>query len=171
MHAANFTLKTSKMEFFILSHEDIQNEIVYEFAESAEFPNSASFPFPISYRAMLNKIKTTEVSSQTILFDAADAENENRDFINPNFWIFAANGQGDRWLLDKHNMVYFYDHNYEGSFVDMELNFEQWLQMAFLLQQLDAYIDLYEELYPDLRSAFHESLNRIHPKLSKNYPL
>src|SRR5690606_35843530 len=87
-----------------------------------------------------------------------------------NFWFFGKNGQGDLWLLDLNNIVYFYDHNQEkfslANFLNLNINFEQWLQLAFLEKQLD---DI-TEINIETKLEFKNLLGTINKNLAKNYP-
>jgi hypothetical protein len=57
------------------------------------------------------------------------------------WWIFGADGQGDLWLFDTQGKVFFYDHDKEcmceENFKCMEIDFLQWLQLAFLFRQYE----------------------------------
>lgn len=52
----------------------------------------------------------------------------------------------------------------------MKINFGQWLQLAFLIQQLDQYFDEFETIPESVKKDFDEALNRISPGLSELYP-
>ena len=166
----NTTSNASPMKFLISSLEEIYDVLLYPNSGNKQFSKSEAFTFPTGYSKVVAAIKTTEISTETILFDVAEAQLDNRDFENKAYWSFAANGQGDRWMLDENNAVYFYDHNDDEDFLDMQISFEQWLQMAFLIQQLDAFLELHDNISPSLEKAFNDSLNSIHPMLSENYP-
>lgn len=84
------------------------------------FPKSLHFPFDRLYIDLVTQIKTTEISSECILFDSVQSVNETKEFSDPDywadnyikedigkFWVFGQNGQGDLWLFDFENKIYF----------------------------------------------------------------
>lgn len=52
----------------------------------------------------------------------------------------------------------------------MDIHFDQWLQMAFIIHQLDRYFDELDEIPEPVQQDFYAALNGIHPGLSENYP-
>ena len=66
-------------------------------------------------------------------------------------------------------MVFYYDHDYDEGFEAMEINFEQWLQMAYLLSQMDEMLDA-DSFNKDAKAELIKALNLIHPNLSENFP-
>ncbi|MBP2616311.1 SMI1/KNR4 family protein [Chryseobacterium jejuense] len=158
------------ISFKILPIEEIQVEVLKEKGNIQNFPKNIDFPFPERYKKLVTLIKTTEISSEAILYNAVEAENENKEFILPDYWCFAGNGQGDRWFLDRNGDAFFYDHDYDEKLEPMNISFEQWLQMAFIVQQLDLYLDEHNEVSEPVRQKFYKALNAIHPGLSKVYP-
>ncbi|RXM53304.1 MULTISPECIES: SMI1/KNR4 family protein [unclassified Chryseobacterium] len=158
------------ISFKILSIEEIEAEILKEKGNGQNFPKTIDFPFPENYKSLVTLIKTTEIASEAILFNAVEAVNENKEFVLSDYWCFAGNGQGDRWFLDKNGVVFFYDHDYDERLEPMNISFEQWLQMAFIIQQLDLYFDEYDYVSEPVRKSFYEALNLIRPGLSEIYP-
>ncbi|MDN3693767.1 SMI1/KNR4 family protein [Chryseobacterium tructae] len=156
--------------FKIVPIEEIELEILKEKENLQNFPEIVDFPFPEYYKKLVTLIKTTEISTETILYNAVEAFNNNKEFVLPDHWCFAGNGQGDQWFMDKEGIVFFYDHDYDEKLQPMNINFEQWLQMAFVIQQLDAYFDEHEDIPGVIREGFYKALNGIHPTLSENYP-
>ncbi|MGL6125861.1 hypothetical protein [Chryseobacterium artocarpi] len=156
--------------FKIVSIEAIEAEILKEKKNVQNFPKTFSFPFSEQYKKLITSIKTIEISSETILYNSVEAVNENKEFKTPDHWCFAGNGQGDRWFLDTHGNVLFYDHDYDEKLQPMHINFEQWLQMAFLIRQLDEYCDELDMITDSVKQNFYDTLNLIEPTLSQNYP-
>lgn len=156
--------------FKIVSVEAIEAEILQQKKDIQNFPKTISFPFSEQYKKLITSIKTIEISSETILYNAAEAVNENREFKMPDHWCFAGNGQGDLWFLDKNENVLFYDHDYDEKLQPMYLNFGQWLQMAFLIRQLDEYFDEHDSISDSVKQCFCDALNTIESTLSQNYP-
>ena len=161
---------TKSMEFVIKKDNTIDKEITNQKVSIQNFPKSIDFPFPERYQSMVTQIKTIEISGDSILYNSIEAVNESKEFSNEDLWCFAGTGNGDRWLFDKNGMAFHYDHDYDEGLSAIEITFSQWLQMAFLLQQLDVYIDVNERLPKAVIVDFNNSLNKIHPHLSENYP-
>ncbi|VEH20183.1 SMI1 / KNR4 family [Chryseobacterium nakagawai] len=158
------------MLFKIRSIEEIETEILKEKGNVQNFPKTIDFPFPKCYKNMVTVIKTTEIASEAIVYSAIEAVNENKEFVLPDSWCFAGNGQGDRWFLDRSGAVFFYNHDDDEKLEPMNISFEEWLQMAFIVQQLDFYLDEYDEVSEPVRQNFYDTLNAIHPQLGENYP-
>lgn len=151
------------------------------------FPKALSFPFEKTYTDLVTRIKTIEISSECMLFDSVQSFNETKHFSDPdywhkdytqemiaNFWIFGQNGQGDLWLFDHNSGVYFYDHN-QGemaieNFIDLDLNFEKWLQFADLNKQLDAIYEAENEISEEYKILYQKKLGEISNTLLNHYP-
>ncbi|MDR2221495.1 MAG: SMI1/KNR4 family protein [Flavobacteriaceae bacterium] len=157
------------MNIKIIDITNIENALATVEKSQHNFPKALDFPFPDLYRKWVTQIKTVEITADFILFNAVAAVNENKDFDFKEYWIFAGTGQGDCWLLDKYGMVLFYCHDTEEC-LPMHISFEQSLQMAFLLRQLEEYLDQEEEITPTIKATIEQCLNELHPDLSSNYP-
>lgn len=158
------------ISFKIPSIEEIEAEVLKEKENLQNFPKTIDFPFSEGYIKLVTAIKSTEIASEAVLYNAAEAVNENKEFILPDYWCFAGNGQGDRWFLNKNNKVFFYDHDYDEKPEAMNISFEQWLQMASVIRQLDLYLDEHDDISEPLRQKFYEALHTIHPGLNEIYP-
>lgn len=158
------------MSFKIRSIEEIEAEILREKGNVQNFPKMIDFPFPEHYKKLVTLIKTTEIASEAILYNAVEAVSENQEFVLSDYWCFAGNGQGDRWFLDRNGTVFFYDHDYDEKLIAINISFEQWLQMTFVIRQLDLYFDEHDEVSEPVRQKFFEALDIIHSGLSEIYP-
>lgn len=156
--------------FRILSIEEIEAEVLKGKVNTQNFPKTIDFPFPERYKKLVTLIKTKEMASEAILYNAVEAVNENKEFVLPDYWCFAGNGQGDRWFLNKNGAVFFYNHDYDETLQPMNISFEQWLQMVFVIQQLDLYFEEHDDISEPVRQKFFEALDAIHPGLSEIYP-
>lgn len=155
--------------FKILPLEAIEQEILKGKSDIQNFPGTVGFFFSERYKQIVTSIKTLEIASEAVLYSSVEAVNENKTFGLSEYWCFAGNGQGDRWFLDQKEQAYFYDHDDE-KMQPLEINFEQWLQMAFVIQQLDRYFEEFDEVPERVQQKFYDALNAIHPTLGKNYP-
>ncbi|WP_413512586.1 hypothetical protein [Myroides odoratus] len=161
---------TSKIAFKVLDLEEIKAIILADCSTKQSFPPTITFSFPPLYEELVTRIQTLELSSETFLFNAVEATLENNEKTFSTHWVFAGDGQGDRWLIDEENQIFFADHDQDPIPLQaMNINFVQWLQMAFVVQQLD---DSLQADYPieKIASAFNAVLNQIHPRLAENYP-
>lgn len=157
------------MYFQVVSYQKIIKHLLLSRVHSHNFPKDVIFPFPESYPLIVCNIKSVELSADCILYNSVQAVNESKDFDTNCYWCFAGSGQGDRWLMDLHGMMYFYDHDLDQGFQCMEISFEQWLEMAHLIKQLEDYLDKGNEL-GDCNEEFLSLLNTIEIDLSRNYP-
>ncbi|MCA5005246.1 SMI1/KNR4 family protein [Sphingobacterium bovistauri] len=139
------------------------------FVSSKKRPKTVDFPFSDHYKNLVTQIKTTEISADCVLYNSVEAVNESKEFVSQEYWCFGGDGQGNRWLFDKNGYVFYYDHDYDEDLAPMAITFEQWLQMANLCQQMDECIDK-DSFKRDDEKKFNETLNQIHPNLSKNFP-
>ncbi|SFD55364.1 SMI1/KNR4 family protein [Flavobacterium phragmitis] len=172
--------------FTILSIQNIKEKLIINKQSIKNFPKSVSFPFAELYKDIVTQIKTVEISSECILFDSVESFNQTKEFSNPdywsensketikNFWFFAQNGQGDFWLFDNENKVYFYDHNQEEmctqNFTDLGLNFEKWLQFAYFNKQLDEIYETEDEISEELKTEYKQRLEEISGLLLEKHP-
>jgi len=135
------------------------------------------------YITFLSQYEGTEITPDIELYGYETALNENRgiesDFpeIGKALWLFGATGQGDEWFLDKATgKVLFYDHNegdYESidQFANLNISFLEFLQMAFLYQELEDQLDMNDdELAENDKGDFRKAVNAIHPELYGVYP-
>jgi len=160
----------TKITFKQVTTAEIRSILLADQQTKHPFPKAVDFPFPSFYETVVTSIKTVTLSTETILFNASEATHENKSTDFSTYWIFAANGQGDRWLMDKEGQIFFGDHDQDPMRLDpMQLDFQQWLQLAFTVQQLDDWLDA--AYTPEqLLLPFTAALNQIHPQLAENYP-
>ena len=167
--------------------EEITKKLLSNRQTIRNFPKSLTFPFDKLYTEITTQIRTVEISSECTLFESVTAVSEtiffsDADYWTENyldeeiskFWIFGQNGQGDLWLFDSENKVYFYDHNNEKmcneNFIDLNLNFEKWLQYADLNAQLDNIYDNENEINDKRKVEYKKKLAELSGNLLKNYP-
>ena len=91
--------------------------------------------------------------------------------LGQNWWIFAASGTGDAWLmsLDGQQRIGFLDHDQGAEAVaqPMALNFGQWLQLADLMGQWEAMDD---DLDDEAVAQLSRLMEQISHGLSRRYP-
>ena len=172
--------------FELKSVENIKQEIIGESSKIFNFPKSVTFPFDDLYKQVVTKIKTLHISSECILYNSVEANNETKEFSDKsywneniteeeikNYWIIGQNGQGDLWIMGIDNRIYFYDLDTEElskqNFTELNIDFGQWLQFAYLNKQLDAIYneDKYNEM---IGKDYKEKLMEISKELLENYP-
>jgi hypothetical protein len=132
------------------------------------------------YWKFISAFSKFEINPDSVLLDYNQAILEN-SYIQKNFsviatdyWLFARTGQGDEWFVrTKDNKIFFRDHdvgNYEiNGFLNMQIDFTQFLQLSFLVKQLED-ISEKSELLDIHKTAFIVSLNTIQESLFTNYP-
>ena len=157
------------MQLKLNKYQDIENELLTIKSTVQNFPTILDFSLPENYKNIVTRIKTTEISADCVVYNSFEAVNQTKEFVDKNFWCFGGDGQGNRWLLNDAGMVFYYDHDYDEGFEAMEINFEQWLQMAYLLSQMDEMLDA-DSFNKDAKAELIKALNLIHPNLSENFP-
>lgn len=167
--------------------KEIKTELLCDRQPVRNFPKAIDFPFDEFYFEITTQIRTIGISSECILFDSVEVVNATKIFSETDywkenytkdeiakFWIFGQNGQGDLWLFDIVNKIYFYDHNKEEmcieNFLELDLNFEKWLQLADLNKQLDDIYDTENEINEELRADYKEKLKELSSILFEKYP-
>ncbi|MDR6923706.1 MULTISPECIES: hypothetical protein [Chryseobacterium] len=156
--------------FTIPEVSEAEADILKEKRNPQNFPKTITFPFSEQYKNLVTPIRTIEIASETILYNAVEAVSENKESEWKDYWCFAGNGQGDRWFLNKENSIFFYDHDASDELLPMEINFGQWLQMAYIIHQLDDCYDEYEIIPQLIKETFYKTLNNIGPGLGERYP-
>jgi hypothetical protein len=159
--------------FTLKSIENIKNEIIRGNIQTRNFPKSITFPLDELYKEIVTKIKTTEISSECILYDSIESNNITNELSDKNYWVIGQNGQGDYWIMDINHKIYYYNHDIEEiikeNFVDLNITFGKWLQFAFLDKELDKIYD--ENKYnKNVGKEYMEKLKEISLELNKNYP-
>lgn len=133
------------------------------------------------YLSFLAKYEAVEVVPDIIIFGYEKVLAENR-YIKTNYsnisqylWIIGETGQGDGWFINvENNRIFFYDHN-EGEYLNIEqficlnISFLEFLQMAFLYQELENSIDE-KTISKDNIDDFKNTINSIQPNLYELYP-
>ncbi|KAA1246349.1 SMI1/KNR4 family protein [Aquimarina sp. RZ0] len=132
------------------------------------------------YLKYISKYKSEEINPDLNLFDYEKALNGN-NYLKNNFpeiakeyWLIADTGQGDEWFMNiKNENIIFYDHNKgeynDSGFLQMNLSFENFLKLGFLVNKLENYLD--EDMDEDIiKPFFIEALNKIRKDLYNDYP-
>jgi hypothetical protein len=172
--------------FIIESIENIKIKLLDKNIQKNNFQKSIAFPFDELYQEIVTKIKTTEISSECILYNSVQSANMTKEYSDDdywnnnidkdnikNYWFIGQNGQGDYWIMDKNGKIYFYDHDNGEIDVDKMINlnidFAKWLQYAYLNKELDK---IYEEnkYNKKIGKEYMEKLNEISKELKENYP-
>lgn len=135
-----------------------------------------------NYLSFLGKFKEIEITPDIIIFGYETALKENQ-YLHENYpeisekvWIIGRTGQGDEWFVNKtKNNILFYDHNQGeylniNQFLDMKINFENFLKIAFSYQQLEEELDMHEELNEVEQDQFKKLVNSINDGLYERYP-
>jgi hypothetical protein len=166
--------------------EHIRSELLGNVTIKRNFPKTTIFKFDDLYREIVTQIRTVEISSECVLFDSVKAVNENKEYADMSYWsekykeneirsywFFAQNGQGDLWLFDADNKVYFYNHDLgefgADNFTNLNIDFSKWLQFAYLNKDFDKLLveDKVDEIAKD---EYKNGLSELSGMLLENYP-
>jgi hypothetical protein len=133
------------------------------------------------YLSFLVKYEGVEIIPDIIIFGYEKVLTENR-YIKTNYphisqflWIIGETGQGDGWFINVENgRILFYDHN-QGEYINIEqficfnISFLEFLQMAFLYQELENSMDE-KTINKGNIDDFKNAINSIQPNLYELYP-
>lgn len=133
------------------------------------------------YLWFLRKCEYVEITPDIKIYGYEKALIENR-YLDTNYlniaqimWMIGETGQGDSWFINKENgSIMFYDHNQGeyspiGQFVNLNISFFEFLQMAFLYKELEEYIERKNIDKNDI-SIFIKVINSINNSLYELYP-
>jgi hypothetical protein len=182
------------MELKIRTIEQIKEEIHGENKKNAKikhFPESINFPFNELYKEIVtnhniiygfsnhcNLLSLDKAISVTKEYHEIIGENNFNEIIK-NYWFFGTWTDDDYWIMDKKGKIYYweYDFNYNKnvytqkysleSMVDVNINFIQWLQFAFLDKDNDEKMDEYGSYGFDNDEGFDEIMIDYCKKLSE----
>ena len=181
--------------------EQIKLEIHKENRENTmlmQFPESINFPLNELYKEIVTGYNIIYVFSNhcgllsldnainvTKKYHEIIAENSFTETIK-NFWFFGHWTDDDYWIIDKKGKIYYweYDFNYNqmiytqkytvDNIVDVKINFEQWLQFAFLDKENDKIMDEYgsygidnDEGFDDIMIEYCKKLKEMSKELSE----
>lgn len=133
------------------------------------------------YINFLKGFEQTEITPDINILGYENSLNENNYIlknypdISRSFWLVGESGQGDSWFLDKNSdEILFYDHNNgdfdtNSEFINLKINFYDFLRMGFLYRGLEKKIGL-EKLSKSETEEFKNELNKINPSLFSLYP-
>lgn len=119
-------------------------------------------------------LPSVEIAGDFVFLDARSAKNETegRDAplaaLGKDWRVFATSGTGDAWLLSTggDQRIAFLDHDSgaEATPQDLMINFDQWLQLADVIRQLESADD------PALIADAEKLLEQISSGLCRRYP-
>ena len=135
-------------------------------------PKSVSFVFQELYKDIVTGIQTTEISADYILYNMQEAYQENKEFSDISYWVQGTSDSeiSEWWIFGAKGKVFFYDHDKEcmceENFKCMEIDFSQWLQLAFLFRQYEK-SDRYTN---EDKAKLKNELSKINENLIDNLP-
>ena len=133
----NFKIKTIKQ---------IKEEILKENSLKMEFIEDIKFSLPELYKEIIIKNKNINISSSceiysfNIALDITEKSNFEIEEKSIKYWFFGEDYSDGYWVIDKNGKIYYKDCEYisDGkiynlkNIIDLNINFEQWLQFAYL---------------------------------------
>ena len=128
------------MGYSIKSIEEIMAEFHKEMAQITDISVSINFPFSENYKEIVTKIKTVSISTKCKLYSFAEAKEITEKYSGTNntikdFWFIGKRGF-DYWVMDKKGKIHFWEIP-EDKTIDVNINFLQWLQFAYLDKEND----------------------------------
>lgn len=168
------------MNFKKLSKQEIERRLN---KRKVEIKNTDKLP-PLNtpYLSFISKYEGVEITPDIKIFGYEEALKENR-YLAANYpvisqivWMIGVTGQGDEWFIHKNNSnILFYDHD-QGEysditqFVSLNIEFFDFLQMAFLYQDLENLLDKEDNIDKIPINTFITAINSIYPNLYELYP-
>ena len=128
------------MGYSIKTIEEIKAELFKEKSQIKDFPVSIDFPFPELYKEIVTKISTVNISTKCELYSFSEAKETTEKYGGTNntikdFWFIGEVGF-DYWVLDKKSKIHYWERPKEET-IDVNINFGQWLQFAYLDKEND----------------------------------
>ncbi|MDO4726229.1 MAG: SMI1/KNR4 family protein [Porphyromonadaceae bacterium] len=139
-------------------------------------------PLDKFYISFVSQYEDEEITPDIEVLGYEKVVKENR-YLATNYtniskmvWLIGRTGQGDQWFIKRDNgVILFYDHN-QGEysnmkqFVSLHIGFSDFLQMAFLYQDLEILLNKQAEATKDQIINFIKTINSIYPNLYESYP-
>ncbi|UEQ77250.1 hypothetical protein [Chryseobacterium arthrosphaerae] len=124
---------------------------------------------PDLYIQTISDIATQVISVEAKLLSIEEAVNINQNQKRASEWVFATSTADDYWTFDdQQNIIYYEQIDEELVSQKMNIHFDQWLQLCFLLQKLDRIQEKYL-ITIALQKAMQQSLYTINPVLADHF--
>jgi hypothetical protein len=134
---------------------------------------------PAGFLSRLDDIGGQEIAGDFMLLDVAQLlrETAGRDHppiaLGTAWWVFATSGTGDAWLLrrtERGSQVAFLDHDRgtDALPAEMGIDFDQWLQLADLMAQVE--LTDHGGSEPANVDEISWEMNRLSEGLPQRYP-
>ena len=122
---------------------------------------------------MMQRLIGCSISAEVVFFNDNGKElyTEFSELVH-SYLALADDGQGDLWLLRlADGMIVFFDHGKEEDpIVLLNINFQQFLQLADLIGQWEQFLNTNPEHATAQESALWAEMKKIEPKLPETYP-
>ena len=136
---------------------------------------------PRAYRSIIASIGPQELAGDYRIPSGTAIEEENTlsDYpklqLGLSWMVFALSGTGDAWILRLGSRVpdvAFVDHDQaqDAKPILLGLNLKSWLQLAYLMRELEQLEKAIGEISPDIADHVRKELDRLSPGLSTRYP-
>lgn len=124
---------------------------------------------PNSYINFLKNGSTQLISIECKIMDFEDGKKINEQVNSLDEWIFATSKGKEYWSFSKNNTIIYYEYINENLIPkNLKISFEEWLQLAFLLNKLDKIQEKYLVTI-SLQKKLQQSLAKINPVLNKYF--
>ncbi|MGN7864075.1 hypothetical protein [Chryseobacterium sp. 22458] len=148
--------------------EQLKDQLI---RQQCDVISTGSLPswLPDLYVQMISGIATQVISVEAKLLTIEEAINVNLNQKTTNEWVFASSTAEDYWTFDHQQNIIYYERKGE-DFVPkkMDIHFDQWLQLCFLLQKLDRIQEKYL-ITIALQKAMQQSLYTISSVLADHF--
>ncbi|MEG0926680.1 hypothetical protein [Chryseobacterium sp.] len=152
----------------VLPVEKIENQLSRQ-----EYSTMAAEYFPVwvpdLYVEMISTLDTQVISIESKLLNVEEALKINLYREKTDEWIFATSTGEDYWTFDREQNIIYYE-RLGDVFVTKKMNihFDQWLQLCFVLQKLDRIQEKYLVTIA-LQKALQQSFSIINPVLADHF--
>lgn len=151
----------------VLSFSEIKQQLIQKSENRNKLIALPSF-LPKKYLDLIAIQATQEISIECKLLSLKDAIELNKHRATKNEWIFAS-VETEYWsFTSDHHIIYYEKEQNNIVSKKLNINFEEWLQLAFLLKKLD-HIQQHYIVTIVLQHAFQNNLYAINPTLKDHF--
>jgi hypothetical protein len=153
------------MNFEIKTIEKLKEEIHKgnkEIIPKEDFPEKIDFSFPKLYKEIVTKYDCENIPPYLCYFElynssrSVDVNNKfhNSEWFNneykdkiKEYWFIGEHSYYEYWIMDKNGKIYSWKDNINAdkkilnNIIDLNINFEKWLQFAYLYNDSEKIID------------------------------
>ena len=121
---------------------------------------------------MMQRLIGCSISAEVVFFndDGAELYTEFSE-LSDSYLALADDGQGDLWMLRlADGMIAFFDHGKEEPIMPLNIDFQQFLQLADLIAQWEQFLNTNPEDAAAQETVLWAEMKKIEPRLLETYP-